>query len=235
MKKFLYWLLGDRAGRITVGTFNWLMGQPIEKGDAQAVAIGREALIDIEENVHQMTSAVAEQQAALAAATNLFDDMQRQSAHLQSQAQQLVDAGAEDDALTVLGELEVVDASLPQLEQQVKSAQANFENSKANLQEMQRSLKQMQAQQKVTASMEKVTAALSKANALSGPSSNSAQSTLSEAHDAVKRRSLVETARAELGASANSATRKTNELSAAARLAALKAKSNPVLEPKNEA
>jgi phage shock protein A len=224
LKSFLYWLLGDRAGRIAVGTVSWLIGKPIEKGDAKAIAIGREVLVDIEANVHQMTSAVAEQGAALAAATNLFNDMQAQSTQLQKQAEQLVTAGAEDEALSVLGELEVVETSLPQLKRQVDSAQASFENSKANLMEMQRSLKQMQAQQKVAASMEKVTAALSKANALSGVSSNSAKSTLDDVHSAVKQRSLVETAKAELGASANSATRKTNELNAAARLAALKAK-----------
>lgn len=224
MKTFLYWLLGDRAGRVAMGTISWLIGQPIEKGDAKAVAIGREALVDIEQNVHLMTSAVAEQQAALAQATNLYNDMQQQSLRLQSQAEQLVAAGAEDDALTVLSELEVVESSLPQLKQQCEVAEANFENSKDNLIEMQRSLKQMQAQQKVAASMEKVTAALSKANALSGVSSNSAKSTLEDVHSAVKQRSLVETAKAQLGASANSATRKTNELSAAARLAELKAK-----------
>jgi phage shock protein A len=65
VKAFLYWLLGDRGGRIVVGSFAWLMGAPIEKGDAQTVAIGQQALDDIAENLQNMRSAVAEQKGAL--------------------------------------------------------------------------------------------------------------------------------------------------------------------------
>jgi phage shock protein A len=231
VKSFLYWLLGDRGGRIVVGTWSWLLGQPIEKGDAKTISIAREALVDIEENVNQLTSAVAEQQAALASAQELYHDMQRQSEQLQRQAEQLVQAGEENAALDVLSELEIASQALPQLKQQVEVAQSNFEASKANLVDMQRSLRQMQAQQKYAASMEKVTAALSKANALSAPSSNSAKATLDEAHDAVKRRSALETAKSELNAQGSATNRKINELSAADRLAALKAKNNPELPP----
>jgi phage shock protein A len=64
VKAFLYWLLGDRGGRIVVGSFAWLMGAPIEKGDAQTVAIGQQALDDIATDLENMRDAVAEQKGA---------------------------------------------------------------------------------------------------------------------------------------------------------------------------
>ncbi|BAZ15604.1 PspA/IM30 family protein [Calothrix sp. NIES-4071] len=44
MKKAIYWLMGERAGRTIVGTWNWLWGIPVEQGGKVAVAVAEESL-----------------------------------------------------------------------------------------------------------------------------------------------------------------------------------------------
>lgn len=39
MKKAIYWVMGERAGRTIVGTWNWLWGMPVESGGKVAVAV----------------------------------------------------------------------------------------------------------------------------------------------------------------------------------------------------
>jgi phage shock protein A len=233
MKGFLYWLLGDRGGSIVVGTWNWLIGGPIEKGDAQTVAIAQQSLEDIGEKVIKMTNAVSHQYAALQQAKELLAQMQSNAASLAEQSEQLVRSGYDNDALSVLGELEVIEASMPPLEAQVTTASKNFEDSKLALGEMQRQLNQMKTQQKISASMQKVTAALEEANSLSGISSDKAINVFEASQNAIKNRAITETAKLELSSFGKSATRKTNEISAAQRLAALKQKVNPQLEGKS--
>ena len=38
-KKFVYWLLGEKAGCTVVGTWNWLWGIPVEAGGKVAVSV----------------------------------------------------------------------------------------------------------------------------------------------------------------------------------------------------
>lgn len=230
MKVFLYWLLGDRGGSIVVGTWNWLIGGPIEKGNAQTVAIAQQSLDDISKKVEKMTNAVSHQYAALQQAKELLAQMESNAISLAEQSEQLVRNGYDNDALSVLGELEVVEASIPPLEAQVKTASKNFEDCKLALEEMQRQLNQMKTQQKISASMQKVTAALEEANTLSGISSDRAINVFEASQSAIKNRTITETAKLELSSLGKSATRKTNEISAAQRLAALKQKVNPQLE-----
>ena len=139
MKSFLYWLLGDRGGRVTVGLWAWLMGQPIEAGDARTVAIAQQSVDDVATAVETLTEAVAQQYAALQQADALLDKMQTQHQQLEQQAEQLVRSGDEAAALTVLAELEVIDAALPQISDQVQAARSNFEAGKQNLSDRQQS------------------------------------------------------------------------------------------------
>ncbi|NJK73671.1 MAG: PspA/IM30 family protein, partial [Microcoleus sp. SU_5_6] len=44
MKKAVYWLMGDKAGRTLVGVWNWLWGIPVESGGQVAVEVAEESL-----------------------------------------------------------------------------------------------------------------------------------------------------------------------------------------------
>ncbi|MEO0408870.1 MAG: hypothetical protein AAF289_16125 [Cyanobacteria bacterium P01_A01_bin.135] len=231
MKPFLYWFLGERAGRVTVGLWAWLVGQPIEAGDRRAVAIAQQSVDDVAGAVEAMTKAVSQQYAALQQADALFETMQAQQRDLEHQAERLVQSDDESTALAVLAELEVIEAALPQIEAQVEAARRNFTSGKAQLSEKQRQLKQMKLQQKVDASLQRVTAALEQASALSGLSSDSAVNTFTTAHDAVNRRAVAASAQSEMQSLGQEAQRKTAQLKAADRLKALKAK---MAEPSSE-
>ncbi|MEB3359604.1 MAG: PspA/IM30 family protein [Synechococcales bacterium] len=226
MKPFLYWLFGEKAGRILVGSWAWLMGQPLDAGDARTVAIAQQSLDDVADNVERLTEAVAQQFAALQQAEKLLTEMQSQAQSLDRQAAQLVQNGEDDAALTVLGELEVIEQTIPQLETHVSTAQKNFEAGRQHLLEQQRQLQQMKTQQKVSASLQRVTVALQQANALSGLSSESAVHTFEAAQDAIGRQSITATAHMDLQSLGKEAQRKTNQLKAAERLAALKSQVN---------
>ncbi|MEO1521810.1 MAG: PspA/IM30 family protein [Cyanobacteria bacterium J06633_2] len=222
MKPFLYWLLGEKAGRIVVGSWAWLLGQSIDAGDARTVAIAQQSVDDVAENVDQLTAAVAQQHSALQQAQKLLITMQSQAESLNQQAMKLVQHGDDHAALSILGELDIIEASIPQLEVQVNTAQRNFEAGREQLREQQRQLQQMKTQQKVSASLQKVTAALEKANALSGLSSDRAIQTFETARDAIDRKSIEATSHMELQSLGREVQRKTNQLNAADRLAALK-------------
>lgn len=64
MKKVLYWLMGDKAGRTVVGTWNWLWGMPVESGGRVAVEVAEESLRSMQESVQKLTHAVSTQVAA---------------------------------------------------------------------------------------------------------------------------------------------------------------------------
>jgi len=224
MKSTLYWLLGERGGRVTVGLWAWLVGRPVEAGDARTVAIAQQSVDDVAEVVEALTKAVAQQYSALQQADTLFESMRSQQHDLEEQAERLVQRGKEAAALAALAELEVIDASLPQIEAQVQAARSNFETGKQNLSEKQRHLQQMKLQQKVDASLQRVTTALEQANALSGLRSESATSTFEAAQSAVSRRAMTASSQAAMQSLGKEAQRKTNQLKASDRLATLKAK-----------
>ena len=64
MKKVMYWLIGEKAGRTIVGTWNWLWGIPIDSGGKIAVAVAEESLQSMQEGVQRLAEAVATQDAS---------------------------------------------------------------------------------------------------------------------------------------------------------------------------
>ncbi|MGB3557616.1 MAG: hypothetical protein WBA24_03655, partial [Geitlerinemataceae cyanobacterium] len=64
MKRAIYWLMGEKAGRTIVGTWNWLWGIPVESGGKGAGAVAEESLRSMQESVQRLTQAVSTQIAA---------------------------------------------------------------------------------------------------------------------------------------------------------------------------
>jgi phage shock protein A len=64
MKKVIYWLMGEKAGRTIVGTWNWLWGMPVESGGKVAVEVAEESLRSMQESVQKLAQAVSIQVAA---------------------------------------------------------------------------------------------------------------------------------------------------------------------------
>jgi phage shock protein A len=73
MKKVMYWLVGEKAGRTVVGTWNWLWGIPIDSGGKIAVAVAEESLQSMQEGVQRLAEAVATQVASYQRAKQKYD------------------------------------------------------------------------------------------------------------------------------------------------------------------
>lgn len=58
-KYIFYWLLGEKAGRVLVGTWNWLWGIPIESGGKIALEVAQESLESMQKSVADLTASVA--------------------------------------------------------------------------------------------------------------------------------------------------------------------------------
>lgn len=54
MKSFIYWLMGDQAGRVVVDSWRWLWGLPVEAGGRVAVAVAQESLQSMQKLVQQL-------------------------------------------------------------------------------------------------------------------------------------------------------------------------------------
>ncbi len=70
MKKVLYWLMGEKAGRTIVGAWNWLWGLPVASGGEVSVVVAEESLRSMQESVQKLATAVSTQVAAAPARQN---------------------------------------------------------------------------------------------------------------------------------------------------------------------
>jgi len=74
MKKMVYWLMGEKAGRTIVGTWNWMWGIPVESGGKVAVAVAEESLQSMHESVQKLAQAVAMQVGAYERAKKKYEE-----------------------------------------------------------------------------------------------------------------------------------------------------------------
>ena len=98
VKKFVYWLMGDRAGRLVVGTWNWLWGRPVESGGKVAVAVAEESLASMQESVHKLAKAVAMQVGSYERAQSKYQQKIEELKTYEQQARFAQRAGHDDGA-----------------------------------------------------------------------------------------------------------------------------------------
>ncbi len=119
MKKFIYWLMGEKAGRTIVGTWNWLWGLPVESGGAVAVSVAEESLQSMQESVQKLAQAVATQVAAYERAKQKYEQKAKEMANLEQQAIVAQQGGNEEAARLAMAKVIQIEQLLPQLEAQV--------------------------------------------------------------------------------------------------------------------
>ena len=75
MKKFIYWLMGERAGCVLVGAWNWLWSLPVESGSQKiAVEVAQESLESMQQSVFQLTQSVSTVVAAYQRAKEKYEN-----------------------------------------------------------------------------------------------------------------------------------------------------------------
>ena len=199
MKKFVYWLMGDRAGRVVVGSWNWLWGRPVEAGGKVAVAVAEESLVSMQESVHKLAKAVAMQVGAYERAQSKYQQKIQELKNFEQQARLAQRMGKDDAARLSMSRAIQIEKLLPSLEQQVQQAAAFVGSSKDKLNRERIKLEQYKSDMQNIKDLAEVNAALeSIAKVNNDFDIGSARSSFDAAKNAVEGRHRTSTALAEL-------------------------------------
>ena len=199
MKSFIYWLMGDRAGRVVVGSWRWLWGLPVESGGKVAVAVAEESLQSMQESVQKLAKAVAMQVGAYERAKKKYQEKTIELGNFEQQALLAQKTGQEDGAKLAMGRAIQIEKLLPALEQQVQQAEAFVTASKDKLNRERLKLERYKSDMQNMKDLAEVNAALESIAQVNNEFDiGSARSSFEAARSAVEGRHLRSTALAEL-------------------------------------
>jgi len=199
MKKAVYWIMGERAGRTIVGTWNWLWGMPVESGGKVAVAVAEESLQSMQEAVQKLAGAVAAQEGAYKTAKRKYEAKITESKTLEQQAMIAQRSGNEEAARMAMSKLIQTEQILPKLEEMVKQAETAVKASKDRLNRERVKLETYKSDMQNIKDMSEVNEALAMIAKVNNEFDiGSAKSDFEKAKSAVERRNLQTEALAEL-------------------------------------
>ncbi|MDB9307157.1 PspA/IM30 family protein [Aphanizomenon sp. CS-733/32] len=199
MKKAVYWIMGERAGRTIVGTWNWLWGMPVESGGRVAVAVAEESLQSMQEAVQKLAVAVAAQEGAYKTAKNKYEAKIKEFNTLEQQAMVAQKGGNEEGARMAMSKAIQTEQILPKLAEMVKQAETAVKASKDKLNRERVKLESYKADMQNMKDMSEVNEALAMIAKVNNEFDiGSAKSDFQKARGAVERRNLQTEALAEL-------------------------------------
>ncbi|MBW4510041.1 MAG: PspA/IM30 family protein [Scytonematopsis contorta HA4267-MV1] len=199
MKKVIYWVMGERAGRTIVGTWNWLWGMPVEQGGKVAVRVAEESLESMQESVTKLAEAVAMQVGSYERAKKKYQEKVQELKNLEQQAATAKRLGNEDAARMAITRVLQIEQLLPQLEAQVNQAEQFVNGSKDKLNRERMKLEQYKADMQNMKDLAEVNEALGAIAKVNNEFNiGSARSQFEEAKNAVQGKNLRQNALAEL-------------------------------------
>ena len=133
MKKVIYWLMGEKAGRTIVGSWNWLWGMPVESGGKVAVAVAEESLQSMQESVQKLAQAVAIQEGSYKTAKQKYEAKVKELQTCEQQAMTAQRSGNEEAARMAMTKAIQTEQILPKLEEMLKQAEQAVNASKEKL------------------------------------------------------------------------------------------------------
>ncbi|MBO1072662.1 MAG: PspA/IM30 family protein [Dolichospermum sp. DEX189] len=191
MKKAVYWIMGERAGRTIVGTWNWLWGMPVESGGKVAVAVAEESLQSMQEAVQKLAVAVAAQEGAYKTAKNKYEAKIKEFNTLEQQAMVAQKGGNEEGARMAMSKAIQTEQILPKLAEMVKQAETAVKASKDKLNRERMKLESYKADMQNMKDMSEVNEALAMIAKVNNEFDiGSAKSDFEKAKGAVERRNL---------------------------------------------
>lgn len=123
MKRIIYWLMGEQAGRTLTAIWKWLWGLPLDPGGKIAVEAAQESLHSMQESVAQLTESVAKIMASYQRAKEKYQSKQGELRQFEQEAA-LAQRNGNDQAARLATRLAIaVEHLLPQLASQVAQAQ----------------------------------------------------------------------------------------------------------------
>jgi phage shock protein A len=123
MKDFVYWMMGDRTGRIIVATWNWLWGMPVETNSDIATGVAQASLDSMQQSVVKLTQAAATVVSAHQQALEIFVSKQKEFKHAESQALLAHRKGNVEATRMAMAHAFMIEGLLPQLQERVTHAE----------------------------------------------------------------------------------------------------------------
>jgi phage shock protein A len=133
MKKSIYWIMGDRTGRVMTATWNWLLGIPIEANPQIAKEVAAESLLSMQDSVNRLMESVATVIAAYQQARAIYEAKQKEAQQAENQAMLAHQQGNEEAAHLAMGKAIQIEFLLPQLHERVTQAEQLAEQMKLKL------------------------------------------------------------------------------------------------------
>ncbi|MDJ0518530.1 MAG: PspA/IM30 family protein [Trichodesmium sp. MO_231.B1] len=199
MKKVIYWLMGEKAGRAIVGSWNWLWGIPVESGRGVSVEVAEESLRSMQESVQKLATAVATQVSAYERAKQKYEAKVKEMKTFENQAMTAQRNGNEEAARLAMSKVIQTEQILSQLEAQVLQAEKYVEASKDKLRRERQKLEEYRTDLGNMKDMQEINKALGDmAKVNNNLSMDSARSQFEQAKSAVQRRNLQQNSLAEL-------------------------------------
>ncbi len=190
-QSIIYWLMGDRAGRVVQATWNWLWGKPVEAGGQIAVEVAQASLHAMQQSVHQLTEAVSQAVAAYEQAKQQYTKNKTDAQRSELQASQAFERGNEEAARLAMARAIEIEKVLPRFETQVEQAEQSVQKLKDKLYQERQKLASYQVQMETIKSLAKVNEALAViSNVNSELKIDSARHQFKEAQAAIEGRNL---------------------------------------------
>jgi phage shock protein A len=191
-KKFLYWLVGDRTGRVIVSIWNWLWGLPVEMSSEISREVATESLQTMQESVAKLTQAVATVVAAYQQAKSIYEAKQQEVRQAEQQARLAHRQGHREAAQLAMGKAIQLESILPRLEEQVAAAQELMQQHQEHLKQERQRLETYKVRMQNLESLAEVNQALAAiAKTSNDLQIGSARSQFEAAESNVKRKYLI--------------------------------------------
>jgi phage shock protein A len=200
MKNFIYWLMGERAGKAMFKVWDWLWGVQPEAPEPQiSLEAAEQSLQLMRESVKKLAEAVSTQTSTYQRAQQKYQTKVKEIEKLEQSALIAQQNGDEHQARLALSKAIQIEKFLPQLAQQVKRAEdyVNLSQERLNQERMkleayQTDLANLKDMQEINQALELVAKVNDELNI------NSARSQFEEIKNTVEQRNLEEQALAEL-------------------------------------
>ena len=199
MKKFIYWLVGERAGSTTVGVWRWLWGLPVEPGGKIALEVAQESLWSMQQSVIQLTQSVSTVMAAHQRAKEKYETKEKEFRLAERQAVLAHRRGDQEAARLAMAKAVMMENLLPQLAEHVTQTEevVTFAREKLNRERQKLETYKIQMQNlKDLSEMNESLTAIAKIN--SDMNLDSVRSQFEVAQSAIQARHLQVSAEAEL-------------------------------------
>jgi len=199
VRNAVMFLFGEKAGRVIVGWWSWLIGQPVQEGGQVAVEVAEQSIISMKQALQELTQAVATQVAAYQRAQQKYAEKVKEYKTYEQQAATAQRNGNTEAARLAMGRLLQIEGVLPGMAEQVKQAETFVAKAKDKLARQQQQLEDYRTQLDNMKDISEINEALAQmAKVNDSYSIDSARSQFDAAKNAVERKNLRVSAQLDL-------------------------------------